>query len=81
MHNAVTWAAAMLAVALLAYGVVGLSARHADERARHISLGRCWLAIFVLVETCPGWPSGVVLALSLLAFVPLLLAVRPVRRG
>lgn len=95
MHDAataMTWAAAVLGAGSLIYSLVcllsrnGLSrnglSRNGGARTRP-ALGRFWMAVFVLVETGPrlaGWPSEVVLALSVLAFVPLLLAGRLLAR-
>ncbi|MBV9820981.1 MAG: hypothetical protein JO144_01960, partial [Actinobacteria bacterium] len=69
--------AAVLGAALLIYGLTG--------RGRsHPRLGRAWMGLFVVIETVPrlaGWSSGVVLALSVLALVPLALASRLLLRA
>lgn len=80
MHQAataLTWIAAVLGAALLVHGLAG----RGRPRTRPSSV---WLGLFVVVETVPrlaGWPSGVVLVLSVLALVPLALAGRLLRRG
>jgi hypothetical protein len=85
VHSADTvlnWILAVLGAGSLLYGVVGLQSR-SDDRATQLRLGRFWMGVFILVETGPrlaGWPAGVVLAISVLAFVPMGLAVRRLRR-
>lgn len=85
MHPAagvLLWLVFVLACTLLVVNLARLIAPRGTPRSQ-LRLGRCWLALFVLVEAVPrlaGWPSGVVLALSVLAFAPLLLAVRALRQ-
>jgi hypothetical protein len=85
MHHATTvmiWILALLGAASLVYGLAGLLSRPGAQSSKS-AVGRFWMGLFVLVETGPrlaGWPSEVVLALSVLAFVPVLLAGRAFRR-
>jgi|GEM_PF-5858349 len=84
MHAAatvLTWCLAVLAAAVVIISLAQVSARPGTRASRPV-LARLWLGLFVLVETGPrlaNWPSGVVLALSVLALVPLLLAARLLR--
>ncbi len=83
MHagTALNWFLLLFGGALLVHSLALLVSRPGTQRSRTL-IGRCWLALFVLVELVPrlaGWPAGTVLALSVLAFVPLLLAVRALR--
>jgi len=86
MHDAatvLTGVAAVLGAGLLLYG--GLAGMRSWRASQHLraAQGRFWLGLFTLVETGPrlaGWPVEVVLALSVLALVPLLLALRSLQR-
>ena len=86
MHTAavvMTWVAAVAGIGSLLYALAGMLSQR-GRRATPVTLGRFWMGLFVLVETGPrlaGWPAGVVLVLSVLAFVPLLLAAREFRRA
>ncbi len=81
MHHAaavLTWVVAVLGAALLVSGLVGLRPQPSSA-----AFGRLWMGLFVLLEAVPrlaGWPAGVVLALSVLALAPLLLALRALYR-
>jgi hypothetical protein len=81
----VTWLVAVVGAGVLARGLVGLRAPSSTP-AYHTSqaaLGRLWMGLFALVEAVPrlaGWPSGPVLALSVAALAPLLLACRALQR-
>jgi hypothetical protein len=85
VHHATTvmlWILAVLSAALLIYSVACMLSQRGAP-ATPLTLGRFWMGLFVLVETGPrlaGWPAWLVLVLSVLAFVPLLLAVKAVRR-
>ncbi|MDQ1742774.1 MAG: hypothetical protein QOE23_1113 [Pseudonocardiales bacterium] len=85
MHHAATvlnWFALMLNAAVVIISLARVISRPGTRASRPV-LARVWLGLFVLIEAGPrlaGWPSGVVLALSVLAFAPLLLGVRALYR-
>ena len=72
---------AVLAACSLIYGLAGALLQRGSHRDH--SFARVWLGVFGLMETLPrlaGWSSGAVLALSIVAFAPILLAGRFLRR-
>lgn len=71
----------VLSIALVIINLARVISRPGARAGRPV-LARIWLGLFLIIETVPrlaGWPSGVVLALSVLAVAPLLLAVRALR--
>ena len=83
MHagTALNWFLLVFGAVMMVHSLALLVSRPGTQRSRAL-IGRCWMALFVLVELVPRlaeWPASTVLALSVLAFVPLLLAVRTLR--
>jgi hypothetical protein len=77
------WVLAVLGAGLMLYGLAELLTRRSVPATPAV-LGRFWYGMFLLVETGPrlaGWPAEVVLALSVLAVAPVLLALKSLRRA
>jgi hypothetical protein len=85
MHSpavALNWLLAGLGFGLMGYGLAVVAARRGGHGTRP-ALGCFWFGLFLLVETGPrvaDWPSGLVLVLSITAFLPLLFAAKAVQR-